>query len=217
MGMFSRKPNREPREPRRNTEDDGRNLQYYTNRGVDLSYRSVQDMSRHAASRPIQRENRDMYPHPYNDREKVFPKWESRDRPLYEAPATYDDDFDISKKPTPSNKMKTARNPHRNDRARVLGNPPNDPGPYRVVGIHEEEGGGPSGLGVMYHPEGDRRGFVRSPLEPMSREGHRVELRYEDDRRNSSRKTTWPARDYDAEDLARYETQYKQERRPRRR
>lgn len=26
MGMFSRKSDREPREPRRNTEDDGRNL-----------------------------------------------------------------------------------------------------------------------------------------------------------------------------------------------
>ncbi|CAI6089193.1 unnamed protein product [Clonostachys chloroleuca] len=216
MGMFSRKSDREPREPRRNTEDDGRNLQYHTSRGGDLSYRSVQDMSRHAASQPAQTK-KFLYPHEYHNGEKIFPEWEKRGRPLYEAPATYDDDFDISKKPTLSHKIDAARNPHRNDRARAIRNPPNDPGPYRVVGMREEYGGGPSGLGVMYHPEGDRSGFVRAPLEPMSREGHRVELRYEDDRRSSSRKTTWPARDYDAEDLARYETQYKQERRPRRR
>ncbi|CAH0052200.1 unnamed protein product [Clonostachys solani] len=216
MGLFSRKVDREPREPRRNTDDDGRNLQYHTDRGADLPYRSVHDMSRNAASRPVQ-DRRDMYPHRYNNGEKIFEHWESRGRNMYEAPATYDDDFDISKKSVSSRKLEAARTAHRNDRARITGNPPNSPGPYRVVGLREEEGGGPSGLGVMYHPEGDTSGFLRAPLEPMSREGHRVELRYEDDRRSSSRKTTWPARDYDAEDLARYETQYKQERRPRRR
>ncbi|EWG36117.1 hypothetical protein FVEG_00269 [Fusarium verticillioides 7600] len=92
----------------------------------------------------------------------------------------------------------------------------NDPGVFRGVITGNVETGPVYGVqGVIYHPEQNPRGFRRSPIEPLDREGRQFLRLFEDDAADHNRVTTWHPRDEDASDLQEYEERYKQVRKVR--
>ncbi|KAI1972277.1 hypothetical protein LOZ53_006595 [Ophidiomyces ophidiicola] len=131
------------------------------------------------------------------DAKQLFdPKWEARKRELSE--------------PIPPSERRGIMDPD-NKKARV----PNDPGPQRVIWAspkdqYSREDGGvftphsrldvenPHGrelLGTTYHPEGTTRGFERSRLSPLDRQGRQDDQRYRDRSISRGRHSeSWPSR-----------------------
>ncbi|KAI1938485.1 hypothetical protein LOZ66_003288 [Ophidiomyces ophidiicola] len=156
------------------------------------------------------------------DEKKLFDsKWEARKRELSEYPLTgpYDYSFKPDKRLSTLNQAQRPILPSErrgimdpdNKKARA----PNDPGPQRVIWASpkdqnsREDGGvftphsrldvenrhGREVLGTTYHPKGTTRGFERSHLSPLDRQGRQDDQRYRD--RSISRgrhSASWPSR-----------------------
>ncbi|GKU06625.1 hypothetical protein FLAG1_10825 [Fusarium langsethiae] len=204
------------KEPRRSSEDDYNKMQYFTPRG-EIPATVVEQQVREVVINPNSNNKRG-YPHEYGNEEKGpndtirqnFQAFEQRNRTeevrLYEVPIN--SRMNMDKKTTPFMKEP----PHRNDRARVMRKEPNDPGAFRGVAAVERPSGRNYGVaGVIYHPEGNTKGFERAPMEPLNREGRQYLRRFADDD-GDHRVTTWPPRDEDAEDLTLYEGRFLKER-----
>ncbi|CAF3600796.1 unnamed protein product [Fusarium graminearum] len=206
-------------EPRRSSDDDYNKMQFFTPRG-QLPAKVVEQQVREVAIDP-NANNKKNYPHQYNNAERDldnntyqnFEPFEQRNRPstevpLYEVPINTR--MNLDKKPTP---FKTIQNLEKNpvrprDRARMERTELNTPGAFRGVAAVDQQTGRNYGVaGVIYHPEGNPRGFARAPMEPLSREGRQYLKRFADDD-GDHRVTTWPPRDEDGDDLALYEGRY---------
>lgn len=119
--------------------------------------------------------------------------------------------MDFDKKASRVEQVRNRDTVHHGDRACVAQRDLNDPGPFRaIVPRHSETGRTYGVAGVLYHPENDPRAFERAPQEPMDRNGRRFLRRYEDDCSHGNRVDTWPPRDEDGDDLARYEVRHRQ-------
>ena len=163
--------------------------------------------------------NKQGYPHEYGNKErlngelyKTFQPFEQRNRPaevpLYEVPIN--SRMNLDKKTAGFKAVMERENKpvHHNDRARVVRNELNDPGPFRgVVAVERETATNYGVQGVIYHPQGDTKRFERAPMEPLSREGRQYLRRFKDDD-DPHRVTTWPPRDEDGDDLAMYEARH---------
>ncbi|KAM5349004.1 hypothetical protein ACJ41O_008827 [Fusarium nematophilum] len=204
--------------PRRNTDEEQRNMQYHTPRGnlpaqmVDQQVREITDFSNL---------NPTLYPKEYRNTEPngpPFQPFEKRDaggeRTFYEVPVN--SRIELPKRPARLQVIeRRERNVHPNDRARIVDTRVNDPGVFRGIVKADPNTGEPRGLaGVIYHPEGNPRGFDRAPMEPLDRDGRQCLRRCAEDGLGH-RVTTWPPRDEDASDLTTYEDRYAQVRRPR--
>ncbi|KAJ4137300.1 hypothetical protein NW768_002883 [Fusarium equiseti] len=206
------------KEPRRSSDDDYNKMQYFTPRG-DVPAKVVSQQVQEVQIDPNQ-VNKQGYPHEYGNEEmlngqtyKTFQPFEQRNRPsevpLYEVPVN--SRMNLDKKATPYRTVQKRENEplHHNDRARVVRNELNDPGPLRgVVAVERKTETNYGVQGVIYHPQGDTKRFERAPMEPLSREGRQYLRRFNDDD-DPHRVTTWPPRDEDSEDLAMYEARYK--------
>lgn len=63
----------------------------------------------------------------------------------------------------------------------------NDPGPFRAVtGPNQNEL-----VGMIYHPVGDRHGFLRAPMEPLARDGRAAMRDHRDRALFRSRSVSW--------------------------
>ena len=169
----------------------------------------------------------DKYPRNNYDYEGNFADAEKRKTGMLEVPVTSNTPFDVTKPPTSvRDDIAGNRTLHPNDRAHAEQNPVNDPDVCRAV-VHNvvrdttmpnpvTETSEPHVLGLVYHPEGDRRGFRRAPLEPMDRRGRQIVRRHDDDHDRPQRGSSWPPRGLDAGELACIEARY-QKREPSRR
>ncbi|KAF5020724.1 hypothetical protein F66182_7226 [Fusarium sp. NRRL 66182] len=213
--LFRRGP-----EPRRSSDDDYDNMQYYTPRGV-IPAQVVEEQAHEVVIDPNGRDRRGFYPHVYGNIEggkrHLFQPFEQRNKvdktPLYEVPVG--SRMDMSKKSASVKQVNYRENINRNERARVVQKELNDPGFLRgVVALNSDTGESCGVAGVMYHPEGNTCGFERAPLQPLDREGRQYLRRFADDSADPHRVTTWPPRDEDGGELAEYEDRYRQVRRP---
>lgn len=143
---------------------------------------------------------RGAYPREYRNQEGAthesrqnFQDWERRGAgQLHEYPVTTTEQrpFDYQRRPARAEQV--GRPIHPRDRARLARQPLNDPGPIRAVTGQDQRV-----IGAMAHPEGNRRGYERAPLEPLDRQGRRDAVRYQDSRGYSDHNrtsSTWPPR-----------------------
>ena len=156
------------------------------------------------------------YPSEYRNREGREPNVRQNFRDdeirggerLYEVPVG-SRDFDFDRRTATLQQVRRAEpaNVHRNDRDRIVRNPPNDPGPHRAV-VAARPAGGPSRgpIGVMTHPVDNPRGYDRAPLEPIGREGRGQQARHYDVR--DSNHSSWPPRGEPSGGLTRMEENY---------
>ncbi|SCO30556.1 uncharacterized protein FFMR_01857 [Fusarium fujikuroi] len=209
-------------EPRRNSDDDHKKMQYYSPRGI-IPIKVVEQQTQEVVFDPTQvsRNTKD-YPHAYEDvnlEGKTFQEWERRHDEekvrLYEMPVNTR--MNLEKRPATFKQVQRHELEIRpNDRKDAVRKELNDPGVFRGVITGNVETGQVYGVqGVIYHPEQNPRGFRRSPIEPLDREGRQFLRRFEDDAADPNRVTTWPPRDEDASDLQAYEDRYKQVRKTR--
>lgn len=175
------------------------------------------DAQTQEASHLLQNKNQKIYPHPYrnkeNDERERFGEYERRyddKRDWVEVPIVNRMDFGRRMARADQVALQDAQLHHR-DRARVAKRDLNDPGPFRaIVPVHEDTGRSYGVTGVVYHPEDNPRRLERAAREPMDRQGRQFLRRYEDDCSHGNRVDTWPPRDEDGDELARYESRYKQ-------
>ncbi|KAK4032407.1 hypothetical protein C8A01DRAFT_41149 [Parachaetomium inaequale] len=199
---------------RRNT-DPARagDVQYRTSRGP-LAARVVDDEVRRA---PDPRDTRRSgYPSEYRNQEgrppntrRNFREDEVRDgERLYEVPVG-SRDFDYDRRTATLQQVRRAdpATVHRNDRDRVVRNPPNDPGPHRAVVAARPTGGPSRGpIGVISHPPDNPRGYDRATLEPIGRDGRAQQARHRDV--HDGNHSSWPPRGETSGGLTRMETSF---------
>ncbi|RSL94798.1 hypothetical protein CDV31_014162 [Fusarium ambrosium] len=203
--------------PRRNSDDEHNKTQYWTPRGsIPAKIVNQQTQELHHVV-PAQNGR---FPKEYRNDEDHGPNfhpYERRNNPaqrrLFEVPVNTR--MEIGARPAPMARVQNRENLHPNDRARAARNELNDPGPLRGVVAAGPDGTPHGVVGVIYHPEGNLRGYNRAPVEPLDRQGRQQMRRFADDAADARRVGTWPPRDEDADDLATYETRYAQVRRPR--
>ncbi|QGI76736.1 hypothetical protein CEK25_001642 [Fusarium fujikuroi] len=202
-------------EPRRNSDDDHKKMQYYSPRGI-IPIKVVEQQTQEVVFDPDTVRNTKDYPHEDVNLEgnstRTFQEWERRhdeeNSPFYEMPVNTR--MNLEKRPASVQRSKDA------ELEILFENELNDPGVFRGVITGNVETGQVYGVqGVIYHPEQNPRGFRRSPIEPLDREGRQFLRRFEDDAADPNRVTTWPPRDEDASDLQAYEDRYKQVRKTR--
>jgi hypothetical protein len=123
--------------------------------------------------------------------------------------------YDPNRRPANLQQVTRAQNVHPNDRGRLVSQGGvNDPGATRLVSTANPHGGGNvSHTGVMYHPEGNSRGYERAPLGDRDRRSREEEHQYYDYRGGNSGGTygggqSWPPRGARSDDLTRREESY---------
>ncbi|KAJ4016347.1 hypothetical protein NW752_003469 [Fusarium irregulare] len=209
------------KEPRRSSEDDYNKMQYFTPRG-ELPARVVNQQVQEVPIGMKQDQGKkkdfphkfrnDVEEHPNGQKYRTFEPFEQRNRPeevtLLEVPVNSRVNLDKKVVGFRTVQKREATPVHHNDRARVVRNELNEPGPFRgVVAVDDKTGTNYGVQGVLYHPEGDTQRFERAPMEPLSREGRQYINRFKDDD-DPHRVTTWPPRDEDGDDLAIYERRH---------
>ncbi|KAF4969882.1 hypothetical protein FSARC_2977 [Fusarium sarcochroum] len=202
---------RRKQETRRNTDDDYNKMQYSTPRG-NIPAKAVAKQVREAIVDTAVDDPR-AYPHLYSNSEaggrKNFELFEQRNRPdqtpLYEVPVN--SRVDLNKNLAPMKKVLIQqKGVQPRDRARVVRNELNDPGPFRGIVAVDQATSRPCGVaGVIYHPEGNLKGFERAPMEPLDQGGRQYLRRFADDSADPHRVTTWPPRDENSGELSTYD------------
>ncbi|KAK7424193.1 hypothetical protein QQZ08_008681 [Neonectria magnoliae] len=203
--------------PRRNTDEERKKMQHWTPRGtipaktVDAQVREVADP----------RNDRGVhFPKPYENTEDTGPTIQPYERRNHDTTGLYEiavgSRMDFARPPARLRAVQAEEHLHHNDRNRAARNELNDPGIFRGIVPADLATGRTHGVAaVLYHPDGNPRGFERARVEPLDREGRQYIRRFDDDSSNANRVTTWPPRDEDADDLVTYENRHQQVRRPR--
>lgn len=149
-------------------------------------------------------------PHMYKNREDLFQTFETRGSDLYETPITLNRPYNRHEAPVSLQRIQELEEMQTDDKAsRIFRHPPNDAGPNRAVGsVNSARDAISPPHGLIYHPQGNPRGFERAPIEPMSRQGHRTYVNFRDGFGSPALASTWPPRSQDAEELTRHEERF---------
>lgn len=135
-------------------------------------------------------------PHEYRNSEgkpayPLFDKSETGEGMLYEYPVKlpHERPFDYNRKKSAMGAKFTTDRKH--GKPVGLNPPPNDPGVARVVTTSEKRT-----VGVIYHPEGNAKGFKKASLGALDRQGRESLREYRDRTTKPSRVSTIPYRGY---------------------
>ncbi|KAK1659854.1 hypothetical protein BDP55DRAFT_772269 [Colletotrichum godetiae] len=205
--------NKQSTPQRRNTDNTEKHLQYHTVHGPV----SAHDVAKHLETvPPPHTRTPSNFPHdfrgregPVNNETKTFDDYvtgpgrsQGPTGPMQEyAIPQPGEQFNFQFDRRCLNARQAGRVVHPNERANVMGpangRPGNDPmqtrAAVRVAQVNGDEK--IAVVGVVAHPNGNRTGLVRAPLEPLSREGRQELTRHTDER---GRMQTYPPRGIDA-------------------
>lgn len=138
------------------------------------------------------------FPHEYRNSEgpgsasyPLFNDSETGGQQLHEYPLKlpHERPFDYNKNKTQMGKIHATIRKH--GKPADLGPPPNETGPARVVTTTERRT-----VGVMYHPDGNPKGFAKASLGALDRQGRESLREYRDRTTKPSRVSTIPYREY---------------------